>query len=375
MGSVSCVYFENLPKVQNLSSSPLNFSSSSTQSATVTMGSAPQQSKLFEPLQLGPYKLSNRLAMAPLTRFRADDNHVQLPFAAEYYAQRACVPGTLIITEATFISPEASGYPNIPGIWREDQINAWKNIVDAVHKKGGVIFLQLWALGRTASPDCKKSEGTGDVVSASDLPMSDNSPAPRPMTEEEIQTYIKQYAQAAKNAVEGARFAIEVSKAVVEAVGAQKTGIRLSPWSVFQGMRMEDPIPQFSYLMQELKKLQLGYVHLVESRIAGNADVEKTEKIDPFIDIWDGTSPILVAGGFKPASARTAVDQEYKGKDIMVVFGRYFISTPDLVYRMEKGIDFTPYDRDTFYKAKSTEGYLDYPFSQEWVKEKGEFKL
>merc|ERR1712014_175779 len=375
MGSVSCVYFENLPKVQNLSSSPLNFSSSSTQSATVTMGSAPQQSKLFEPLQLGPYKLSNRLAMAPLTRFRADDNHVQLPFAAEYYAQRACVPGTLIITEATFISPEASGYPNIPGIWREDQINAWKNIVDAVHKKGGVIFLQLWALGRTASPDFKKSEGTGDLVSASDLPMSDNSPAPRPMTEEEIQTYIKQYAQAAKNAVEGARFAIEVSKAVVEAVGAQKTGIRLSPWSVFQGMRMEDPIPQFSYLMQELKKLQLGYVHLVESRIAGNADVEKTEKIDPFIDIWDGTSPILVAGGFKPASARTAVDQEYKGKDVMVVFGRYFISTPDLVYRLEKGIDFTPYDRDTFYKAKSTEGYLDYPFSQEWVKEKGEFKL
>jgi len=377
------------------------------------MGSAPQQSKLFEPLQLGPYKLSNRLAMAPLTRFRADDNHVQLPFAAEYYAQRACVPGTLIITEATFISPEASGYPNIPGIWREDQISAWKNIVDAVHKKGGIIFLQLWALGRTASPDFKKSEGTGDLVSASDVPMSDNSPAPRPMTEEEIQTYIKQYAQAAKNAVEGAgfdgveihgangylidqftqdvsnrrtdrwggsienraRFAIEVSKAVVEAVGAQKTGIRLSPWSVFQGMRMEDPIPQFSYLMQELKKLQLGYVHLVESRIAGNADVEKTEKIDPFIDIWDGTSPILVAGGFKPASARTAADQEYKGKDVMVVFGRYFISTPDLVYRMEKGIDFTPYDRDTFYKAKSTEGYLDYPFSQEWVKEKGEFKL
>jgi NADPH2 dehydrogenase len=139
-----------------------------------------------------------------------------------------------------------------------------------------------------------------------------------------------------------ARFGIEVSKAVVDAVGADKTAIRLSPWSTFQGMRMENPIPQFSYLLQELKKLKLAYVHLVESRISGNADVEGTDKVDFAIDIWAGTSPILVAGGFKPDSARRLVDEEYKDKDVIVVFGRYFISTPDLVYRLEKGIDFAP---------------------------------
>ena len=134
-------------------------------------------------------------------------------------------------------------------------------------------------------------------------------------------------------------------------------------------MRMEDPIPQFSYVCEELKKLKLAYVHLVESRISGNADIESTEKIDPFVKIWAGTSPILVAGGFKPDSARRAIDEEYADKDIAIVFGRYFISNPDLVYRLEKGIDLTHYDRDTFYLAKSEKGYTDYPFSQEWTKE------
>lgn len=161
-----------------------------------------------------------------------------------------------------------------------------------------------------------------------------------------------------------ARFGLEVSKAVVDAIGADKTGIRLSPWSTFQGMKMEDPLPQFSYLVEGLKKLKLAYVHLVESRIAGNADVETTEKIDPFIDIWGKTSPILIAGGFKPDSARRAVDEEYTDKDIAIVFGRFFISNPDLVFRMKKGIEFQQYDRDTFYKAKSTEGYTDYPYSE-----------
>jgi len=267
--------------------------------------------------------------------------------------------------------------------------------------------MQLWALGRTANPEVKEKEGTGPVVSSSDLRMSDNSPVPTPLDEEEIQEYIKDFAQAAKNAVEGAgfdgveihaangylidqftqdvsnkrtdkwggsvenraRFAIEVSKAVVDAVGADKTGIRLSPWSTFQGMQMDDPILQFSYVCEELKKLKLAYVHLVESRIAGNADIEATQKINPFIDIWAGTSPILVAGGFKPDSARRAVEQEYADKDIAIVFGRYFISNPDLVYRMEKSIDFAQYDRDTFYAAKSTKGYADYPFSKEWEQE------
>ncbi|KAK4944981.1 hypothetical protein LTR10_015658 [Elasticomyces elasticus] len=372
------------------------------------MGSAPESSRLFKPLKLGQHELSNRLAMAPLTRFRADDDHVQLDFVKEYYTQRACVPGTLLITEATFITPQAGGFPNVPGIYNDAQIQAWKKIVDSVHEAGGIIYMQLWALGRAAGEDQKKKEGTGDVVSSSDVPMADNSPAPRPLTEDEIQQYIKDYATAAKNAVEGAgfdgveihgangylidqftqdvcnkrtdswggsienrcKFGIEVSKAVVDAVGADKTGIRLSPWSVFQGMREEDPIPTFSHLTKELKKLKLAYIHLVESRISGNADVESTEKIDPFIDIWGETSPILIAGGFKPDSTHRAVEEEYKDKDIIIVFGRYFISTPDLVYRLQKGIELTEYDRETFYNAKSRKGYTDYPFSEEFEKER-----
>ena len=165
------------------------------------------------------------------------------------------------------------------------------------------------------------------------------------------------------------RFGLEVAKAVTEAVGANKTGIRLSPWSAFQGMKMQDPVPQFSHLLKRLKELKLAYVHLVESRISGNADVESTEKCDPFIDIWAGTSPILLAGGFRPDSARHDVDGEYRDKDIAVVFGRYFIANPDLVFRMKHGIAFTKYDRDTFYKAKSTEGYIDHSFSEQWVRE------
>lgn len=368
---------------------------------------ASSDARLFKPIKLGRNELSNRVAMAPLTRFRADDDHVQLPFVKKYYTDRACVPGTLLITEATLISPEAGSYPNVPGIYTDAQIAAWKGIVESVHQAGGVIFLQLWALGRTASLDQREKEGMGELFSSSDIAMSDNSPAPRPMTEEEIQQVIGQYAQAAKNAVQGAgfdgveihgangylidqftqdvcnkrtdkwggnvenraRFGIEVAKAVVDAVGADKTGIRLSPWSSFQGMRMEDPVPQFSYLLQELKKLKLAYVHLVESRISGNADVETTEKIDFAIDIWSGTSPVLVAGGFKADSARRAVEEEYKDKDIIIVFGRYYIANPDLVYRLQRGIEFAPYDRDTFYLPKSEKGYNDYPFSKDWTEE------
>src|SRR5277367_1855634 len=113
-------------------------------------------SKLFTPLNVGNNLLQHRLVMAPLTRYRADDNHVQLDIAQEYYAQRASVPGTLLITEATFISPRASGYPNVPGIWNAEQIEAWKEVTKAVHEKGSYIFLQLWALGRVADPKALK---------------------------------------------------------------------------------------------------------------------------------------------------------------------------------------------------------------------------
>lgn len=371
------------------------------------MGSAPPQSKLFEPLKIGSLNLSNRIVMAPLTRFRAEDDHTIMPIAAEYYAQRArAVPGTLLISEASVISPKAAGYPNVPGIYNQAQIDAWKPVTEAVHKAGSYIYLQLWALGRVANPEVKKAEGTGDVVSSSSTPYAADAPVPRELTEEEIQEYIAAYATAAKNALAAgfdgveihaangylidqftqdtcntrtdkwggsvenrARFGLEVTKAVVEAVGADKTGIRLSPWSDFQGMKMKEPMPQFTYLTKELSKFNLAYLHLVESRISGNADVEATEKVAPLVDVWGKTSPVLIAGGFTPESAKALVDEEQKDKDVAVVFGRYFISNPDLVWRVQHGVALRKYERDVFYKVKSEQGYADYEFCEEWKRE------
>ena len=136
-------------------------------------------------------------------------------------------------------------------------------------------------------------------------------------------------------------------------------------------MRMENPIPQFSHLVEHLKDFNLAYLHLVESRISGNADREGIEKLDFLLDVWGHTFPVLIAGGFTPASAFDTVDREYKDRDIAVVFGRYFIANPDLPYRLLKGIAFTPYDRSLFYNAKVAHGYTDYEFSKEFQQEYG----
>ena len=359
---------------------------------------------LFDPIHIGPNTLSHRIAMAPLTRYRANDAHVHTSLATEYYSQRASVSGTLLITEATFISPRASGYENVPGIWNKDQIEAWKNVTDAVHKKGCYIMCQLWALGRAAKPEIvRKEAGEKAFVSSSSIAMQAGGEVPRALEEEEILAFIADYAQAAKNAIEAgfdgveihgangylidqftqdmtnhrtdawggsvekrSRFGLEVAKAVVEAVGSEKVGIRMSPFSTFQGMKMADPITQFSHLIEGLKKLKLAYIHLVESRVSGNADIEATERVDPLLKVWDKTGPVLLAGGFQPDSAKRAVEEEYTGHNIIVVFGRHFIANPDLPFRIEKGLELNKYNRDTFYKAKSPDGYVDYPFSKEW---------
>lgn len=338
-----------------------------------------------------------------LTRFRASDTHVQLPFVKDYYAQRASAPGTLLITEATFISPRAAGYSNVPGIWNAEQIEAWKEITKAVHDKGSCIFLQLWALGRTANLKALKALGGYEIVSSRPTPEKETSPTPHELSVDEIAGFVSDYAQAAKNSIEAgfdgveihgatgyvvdqctqdtcnkrtdayggsienrSRFGLEVATAVVDAVGADRTGIRLSPFSTFQGMKMKDPIPQFSHLLKGLKGLGLAYIHVVESRISGNADIESTDKVDFALDIWGKTSPVLIAGGFKPHSAKRAVDEEYKDRNVAIVFGRYYISNPDLPFRLKNDVELTKYNRATFYKAQSTEGYTDYPFSKEY---------
>lgn len=270
-----------------------------------------QESRLFSPIRIGRNELSSRIVMGPLGSTFADSNNILDDSAREYYSQRACVPGTLIIGEATFISAQASGTTEArAGIYTAEQIQSWKRIVEDVHKAGSYIYLQLWALGRSADPECKARDGTGDVVSSSAI-AQEGGPIPRAMTEEEIWIYISDYARAAKSAVEIAgfdgvelhggnnslldqftqdvvnqrtdgwggsiekrsRFGVEVAKAVCEAVGAERVGYRITPFSTYQSMGMRDAVGQFCDLLKGLKKLGVGYLHLVESRIAGRVDV------------------------------------------------------------------------------------------------------
>jgi NADPH2 dehydrogenase len=333
----------------------------------------------------------------------------------EYYSQRASAPGTLIITEATYISKQDSGYPNAPGIYSEAQIAAWKEIVSTVHAKGSYIFLQLWSLGRVVDKAYAEQEGI-IVKSSSAVPLevasdqSDAEPAiPKEMTTDDIKETINTYAQAAKNAIGAgfdgveihaansylidqfiqdtvnqrtdsyggsienrSRFVVEVTEAVVQAVGAERVGIRLSPFSTYQGMRMEDSkiIPQFSDVVTKVGKLNLAYLHLIEGRVSGNTDVATQESLRPLVDLWSG--PVLLAGGFTPERARKTVDGEFAERDnVVVVFGRYFLSTPDLVLRLRQNIPFNDYNRDTFYKVGSREGYIDYPFSKAYLETAG----
>ncbi|KAK4226564.1 hypothetical protein QBC38DRAFT_480094 [Podospora fimiseda] len=376
------------------------------------------QSNLFKPLTLSPSlpPLSHRIALAPLTRYRADDAHVPIvPLVSKYYTQRASsIPGTLLVTEATFISPSAGGYANVPGIYTPAQISAWKEIVSSVHSQGGIIFLQLWSLGRAAHQDEAEKEGF-QVHSASDIPIPESEgggAVPKPMTIDEIKIRIQEYATAAKNAVleagfdgveiHGAngylvdqflqsnsnqrtdsyggsvenrsRFALEVIAAVTEAVGPERTAIRLSPWTTFQGMRMPDPIPQFSHLVSTIQEKypNMAYLHFVQARVKGNktAEEEDDESLDFALKIWKG--PVLIAGNLDASSAKELVDEHYKERDNLVaVFGRYFISNPDLPFRVREGIPFSPYDRDTFYTPKSAVGYIDQAFSKEFEKVNG----
>lgn len=356
--------------------------------------------RLFEPLKIGDMSLQHRIVMAPLTRFRADDNHVQLPMAVEYYCQRASVPGTLLIAESSLISPTHGGVPNAPGVWNDAQILGWKNVVDAVHARGCYIVCQLLAPGRAADATTLQNEGGYGILSSSPIPLTEAFPAPKSMSEDQIQGAIEDFATAAKNAIRAgfdgvevhgangylvdqflqdscnrrtdqwggsvqnrARFGIQVATAIVNAIGADKVGYRISPWSSFQGMGMADPIPQFSYLIEELKGLKLGYLHVIESRVNNSVDVEKTEGIEFALDIWGQTSPVLVAGGFDAHSAKNAVDSEYRNNDVAVVFGRHFLANPDLPFRIQHGLDLNKYHRPSFYTPMTRTGYTDYPFS------------
>ena len=358
--------------------------------------------RLFKPLKIGNVEVQHRIGMAPLTRLRATNDRVPVPLMKEYYGQRASVPGTLIVTEGTLISPSAcGGFTNTPGIWSKDQVAAWRTITDEVHHKGSFIFCQLFAMGRAADVEVAKKDGVS-IVGPSAIPIEEGAPIPRPMTIEEIQQTVQDFATASENAISAgfdgvechgangylvdqfiqdvsnkrddeyggsvenrSRLINDIMKAVVDAVGPERVGLRLSPWSPFQGMRMKNPIPQFADIIDKASQLNLAYLHLVESRVSGSEDDEGSERLDFAYKLWNG--PLLVAGGYKLADARKLVDEEYPNKDIVVIFGRYFIANPDLVYRIKESLELSAYERKTFFTNNSAIGYVDYPFSAEYL--------
>ncbi|KAF7557366.1 hypothetical protein G7Z17_g686 [Cylindrodendrum hubeiense] len=377
------------------------------------------ESRLWQPLKVGNLPLSHRVAMAPLTRYRNDDNHAPLDMMIKYYSDRASVPGTLLISEATGVSQAAEADPNLPGVTTEEETAGWKRVYEAVHEKGSFIFQQLWDLGRAGNPAYVKSRGF-KYASSTNQQMEGRPVPPEALTEEEILQKIADFRNAAKNVVAAggdgveihgahgylvdqftrdsinnrtdkwggsvenrARFLLEVIKAVVEEVGAERTGLRLSPFATFQGSFSKDTWEQTSYIIRELKKAgyNLAYLSLVEARgnpinlgivAAQPLDLvqpfgDKEQKLEFILEEWNNQSPVFVAGGYTPESATEALDGRYKNWDIGVAFGRHFISNPDLVFRAKNGVPFTPYNRDTFYVKKSNTGYNDYAFSDEFL--------
>jgi 2,4-dienoyl-CoA reductase-like NADH-dependent reductase (Old Yellow Enzyme family) len=164
-----------------------------------------------------------------------------------------------------------------------------------------------------------------------------------------------------------ARFGLDVARALVDSVGAERVGFRLSPWNTWQSMKMADPVPQFAYFVEQLKQLKLAYLHIIESRVINNVDCEKTEGINFLLDIWCRTSPVLVAGGYNAENVQVAMEEEYKNNDVAVVFGRHFLANPDLPFRLRHQLPLNGYDRSSFYTATQEKGYADYPFSTEFT--------
>ena len=394
--------------------------------------SPPLTSRLFQPTKLGALSLSHRIGMPTMTRLRNDAHHVATPLQAEYYRQRAVAsgPGTLLFVESLAVSQRHGGMHHGGGIWSEAQVAAWKRVTDAVHEAaaGAVVCAQLFAFGRAADPAVAEREGL-DVVGPSSIPVvheegegvgavagdkgdpGRRAGAPRAMTPDEIQQTVGEYAQAARNAMRAgfdgveimagygylldsflqdvtnrredayggsvenrSRLLHEVMAAVVEAVGGpDRVGVRLSPWSTFQGMGMADPIPQFSDIVRKAKELNLAFIHLIEARVSGFDDVaqeKQGQNMEFAYNLWrDGT--FLAAGGYTPESARRLVDEKYPDMNIIVMFGRHFTSNPDMVFRIKHGLPLTPYRRDRFYYAGSPaepqEGYTTFPFSNEFV--------
>jgi len=356
---------------------------------------------LFSPLALGPYTLPNRVVMAPLTRNRSLPGDIPGLLNAEYYAQRASAG--LIISEATQISQQGKGYPGTPGIYTAEQVAGWRLVTRAIHAKGGHIFLQLWHVG-SISHSSFQPEGR-PPVSPSGVPFHDGSvmtaqgktvPYEKPHALElsEIAGIVQDFRHAAENALAAgfdgvevhgangylleqfllghsnlrtdsyggsienrAKLLLEVMDVMIDVWGAERVGVRLSPWG--RGYSGEtDTVPVYTYVMQHMAARKLAYLHLIEPHVReGSAPIPEGAQspLKTFRPFYPGT--IITAGGYKRETAIKAVES---GLADAVAFGRIFIANPDLPRRLEENEPLNPYDRSTFYGG-GEHGYTDYP--------------
>jgi N-ethylmaleimide reductase len=354
---------------------------------------------LFTPFDLRGRLLKNRIVMAPLTRNRAihGTDAPQL-LNAEYYAQRA--DAGLIISEASQISPTGKGYAWTPGIYSPEQIAGWKLVTDAVHAKGGTMFLQLWHVGRISHPSLQPG-GVNPVAPSAIQAQGSRTyiesgtfvevGTPRALELHEIQSIVNDYKKAARNAINAGfdgveihgangyliqqflsdatnhrtdnyggsvtnrlRFALEVTNAVVSEVGAERTGIRLSPVTHSNAATDSSPAAIYFPLVRELDKLNLAYIHVIEGETGG---ARNFNGFDFHALRKEFNGPWMVNNGYNLEMAAQAVASGYAD---LIAFGKYYISNPDLVTRLKTNAPLNEFDSNTFYGGDA-KGYTDYP--------------
>jgi N-ethylmaleimide reductase len=353
---------------------------------------------LFDPFNAASLKLTNHIVMSPMTRSRAVEANTPNAMMAEYYGQRATAG--LVVTEGTSPSPNGLGYPRIPGLFNDAHVQGWKLTTDAVHAKGGKIFVQFMHCGRVGHvanlPAGAEMLSPTDVVCPGEMytdsqGMQPHS-KPRSMTEQDIATAVEEYAEAARLAVKAGfdgvelhaangylieqflnanvntrtdsyggipaarnRFALEVARATVAAIGAERVGIRLSPYGVFNDTgHYPDQEEQYVALAQELSIMGLAYMHVLDHAAMGAPAVPATIKAK-LRTAFTGT--FILAGGFDRDTAEAAL--KAKQADL-IAFGRPYVSNPDLVSRMKANAPLAEPDQATFY-VPGAKGYTDYP--------------
>jgi N-ethylmaleimide reductase len=354
-------------------------------------------SRLFEPYKLGPITLANRLVMAPLTRNRAvPPGMVPSPLAIDYYGQRASAG--LLVTEATQVSQQGQGYQDTPGIYSKEQVEGWRKVTDRVHERGGRIFVQLWHVGRISHVSLQP--GGGKPVAPSAIRAKTKTfvngqfaevSEPRALDLAEIPGIIDDFRRGAANALAAgfdgveihgangylldqfakdgtnkrtdayggsienrAKLMLEVSKAAVSEVGAERTGIRISPVTPANDVSDSNPQTLFDYIVDHLEALKLTYIHVIEGATGGPRDIAPFD----YASLRKRFTRAYVANNgydFELASK-----QLESGAADLIAFGKPFISNPDLVERLKKGAPLNAWDKNTFYGG-GAKGYTDYP--------------